>query len=729
MNPQRRPDGEDATADRVQSPEFGWADVLRLLNRRRGIAVATFLLVLAAFGAYFLLATPVYDATARLLIDPESPHVVSFEEVVEPNAAKLDYYQTQRGILRSRMLARRTLDTLRLWDHPAFAPERGLLGRGIAAIEQAARSLRGTPAMPPTERERQSRAVDLFLEGLGLSYRADTRLMDVSFRSRDPHLATAIVNTLAQAYIDQYKEFRLQESQQASEWLGARLAEQRARVEASELQLQNYAERHAGSTLPEQQKLIVDRLGNLSAAVARAQTERIEAQALYEQIQSIGPDSPALDTLPIILGNPFIRELKANIAELRGLEAKLTERLGDRHPEIVKVRSNIRKAEADLQTEIAKVVESVRLQAIAARAREQGLSAGLGAQKGAAVAGNRRTIEYQVLEREAISNREMFESLLRRASEAAIASELRTSNIRIVDSAEVPVRVAWPRVLPLGLLALLTAVPLALIVPLVLAFLDGSIRTPDDVARHLRVPLLALVPFAGKARSASPLQAGKWPPELAESFRTLRSNVLQCRGFGRSLVVTSARPGEGKSLVASQLAIAFARIGRRVLLIDADMRAPRQHAWLGCALSPGFAEVVRDGAVNGAFRQTSMPGLTVMPAGRVDAAALDVLQANLGRAVSASRERGFDFVIIDSPPVLAVNDAIVLSQGVSGVLFVIEAEATSRRDAAEALDRLRGAGSKVLGVTLNKANLKRHRGDYAPYYRAEYRHYYLPEAS
>jgi capsular exopolysaccharide synthesis family protein len=708
---------------RPAAHELSLRDVLRMLRRRRGLTLAVLVLVLSGFAAYYALVTPLYRASVRLLIDPDTPNVVSFDEVVKPATTQLDYYQTQRGILESRMLARRTLDTLKLWTHPEFTRV-GRLSRALAWIDHAIPRQRPAAGAPP-ETAAQSRAIDAFLEGLELSARADTRLMEVSFAATDATLATAIANTLAHEYIDQSLEYRFRATRDASDWLADQLAEQRRRVEASELQLQKYLEQNAGISLPEQQKIIVDNIGDISAAVTRAQTERMEAQSLYEQLRSITATSSALDSFPIVLDNPFIRELKTSLADLRGQEAKLAERFGDRHPELVKLRSNLRKVESDLQLEIAKVVESVRQQALAARAREQSLAVGLAAQKSNALAGSRKTLEYQVLQREVASSRAMFESLLQRTREAGISSELRTSNVRVVDPAEVPIRPSWPRTLPLAALALLVALPLAFGLPLVLAYFDDTIRTLDDVRTALGLPLLGLLPVVHRRRVLPALHGSGDAREFDEAIRTIRSAVIKACGDNdsRTLLVTSSRPGEGKTIVAANLAAAFAQIGHRVLLIDGDLRAPRVHELFALPRAPGFVEVLQNGAaVRHAIHSTSVKGLDVLTAGAPPANPLDLLQSKLAQVLPAPRAH-FDWIVIDSPPVLAVSDATVLAQPGTNVLFVIEADATTRRDAVEAMAQLRAAGAGLLGAVLNRVDLKRHRYEYAPYGRPEFQRY------
>jgi uncharacterized protein involved in exopolysaccharide biosynthesis len=273
------------------SNRLDWRSYLSTIYRRRWLAASVIAVVMSLAIAYSLLATTIYEARAKLLIESQNPNVIGFQQVLDPNTAKLDYYETQLGVLRSRTLARKTIDTLHLWNHPDFnhAERSTRISRALQLLPRVVRDWAGGTGGPRPRKEsaEQSRAIDAFLAQLKISYRADNRLFDAAFQSTDPELAAHIANTHARGYIEQNLELKLQAAKDASDWLNARLAEQREAVEASELALQLYREANADVSMAEQQNITVQKLGELSTAATRAKTERIELESVYAQLRAI----------------------------------------------------------------------------------------------------------------------------------------------------------------------------------------------------------------------------------------------------------------------------------------------------------------------------------------------------------------------------------------------------------------------------------------------------------
>src|SRR4051812_37833379 len=293
------------------------------------------------------------------------------------------------------------------------------------------------PVEPPAvdETAGQSKALDAFLVNLTVTPVRNSRLVEVEFASPKADLAATVANGVARAYIEQSLEFKYTSSKEASDWLGQRLGEQRKQVEASEGALQRYREQNDAVSLEERQNIVVQKLADLNSAVTRAKTERIQKESAYNQIRTLQGSRTALDSIPAILSNPFVQQQKTQLAELQRQQAQLSEKLGSRHPDMVKVRLAIETAESKIQGEIAKVVLSLKNDYEASRSQEQSLVRALDQQKQDALIFNRKGIEYGALQREAASNRQIFDSLMQRTKETGISGELKTSNIRIVDAA------------------------------------------------------------------------------------------------------------------------------------------------------------------------------------------------------------------------------------------------------------------------------------------------------
>jgi capsular exopolysaccharide synthesis family protein len=718
-------------------------DYVKVVYKRRWTAATVFLLVMAAVTVYTFTATPIFEARTRLLIEAENQNVVSFKEVVDQDQTKADYYQTQYNILQSRALARKTLEGLKLWDHPLFNPEKETgfsAGRAIGGVVGLVTGLfRSAPATAldaagADETEPQSKAIDAFAQQLTVAPIRNSRLVDVKFRSADAALATQIANALVRNYIDQTLEYKYSASKDANDWLGQQLAEQRKQVEAAEAKLQAYREHNDAISLADRQNIVVQKLTDLNSAVTRAKTERIQKEAMWMQLRTLESNPAALDTFPAILSNSFIQQQKSELAQLQQQSAELSEKFGEKHPEIIKNRTAIQSAQLKLQAEIAKVVAAVRTEYQAAKAQEGSLAFALSQQKGEALSMNRKGIEYSVLERDVEGSKQIYESLLQRTKETGVASELKSSNIRVIDKAERPRQPVTPRTRMNMLLALAVGSVLAFGLAFFFEYLDSRIKTPDELKAHLGLPSLGMVPALDVKvwKDKEPLLHAGVPPGFAEAFRTIRTNVLfsSAEEGSRVLVVTSTGPGEGKTTVATNLAIGFAQAGQRVLLIDADMRRPRVHSVFGLKQEPGLSNLmVGNARASESVHKAPVPGLWVLGAGRIPPNPAELIGSQRFRDFLNSLKEHFDLILVDSPPVMAVTDAAIAAHAANGVVFVVGAEMTSRNAARGAVEHLEQGRAHFVGAVLNRVELERNAYYYSHYYRREYGAYYQQAAN
>ncbi len=348
---------------------------------------------------------------------------------------------------------------------------------------------------------------------------------------------------------------------------------------------------------------------------------------------------------------------------------------------MVKFGLAIQTAEAKIQAEIDKVMQAMRNDYQQALTQEQSLTNALEQQKGDALALNRTGIEYGVLARDAASNRQIFESLMQRTRETGISGELKTSNIRVVDAAETPRGPVRPNTRNNLLLALFGGATLAIGLAFFFEYLDNRIKSPEEVKQHLGLPFLGMVPALFDKAIENPLINNGVPHNFSESFRAVRTNLLfsSAEEGSRSVVVTSTGPSEGKTVVAANLAVALAQAGQRVLLIDADMRKPRVHTVFEKPQTPGLSNVLVGCAkASEAVHKTTVPGLWVMPAGLHPPNPAELLGSKRFKDFMASLTEHFDWVIVDTPPVMAVTDSSVVAQLTTGVLFVVGASMRGR---------------------------------------------------
>jgi capsular exopolysaccharide synthesis family protein len=707
---------------------------LQVLYRRRYVALAAFVVVFLGASLYTFTAIRIYESTVRILIERDNPKVVSFQEVLDPGEITDDYYETQYRILQSRVLARQTIDALNLWSDPQFNQPprmtiRGLVMMPINAIARWFEPARPAESVSAAETRAQSRIIDRFLSNLRISAVRYSRLVDVTYRSSDAGLSARIANALAENYIRQSLELRSTTTKEASDFLTQQLGEQRTKLEASEQALQAYRERTGSVSLEERQNVVVQRLADLNAALTRAATARIQKEAAYNQVKNIVQDPGVVDSLPTVLSNPFVQQQKAELALLQRQRAQLSEKLGPNHPEMVKIGLAVQTAEAKIQAEVAQVAEAMRREYEAALAEERTLATELNSQKREAQVLNRAGIEYGVLQRDATANRQMFEALLQRTQETGVSEEIRTGNIRVVDHAEVPAIPVSPNIFNNLLMALFGGLTLAIGLAFAFEYADDRIKNPDELKKHLGLPFLGMVPALFDKDITAPLIGKGVPNIFAESFRSIRTNLLfsSTDQGGRLVVITSSTPGEGKTMVSTNVAAALAQAGYHVLLIDADMRKPRVHQVFDAALTPGLSNLlVGNATASEAIHASSTSGLWIMPAGTHPPNPAELLGSKRFKDFAAFLMQHFDWVIIDTPPVMAVTDASLAANLAHGVVFVVGSEMTSRRIAQRAVEQLEMGQARFLGAVLNRVDLEHNAYYYSRYYRADYGSYYGP---
>lgn len=716
-------------------PDTTITDLVGVLQKRRIVALVAFLVIVLPALPIIVSAPSVFEASARLLIEPAAATPIQLGDSRTAGSDSQTSFETQYEALRSRALAQKAIEELKLWESPAFlASHEGLdiLG-GIRQALGAVASIFGgaarTASGGTSPSEKAAGLVDTLLGRLTVLPVARSQFVDVVIASRDPQLAASIANTVARLYVEQDLESRFEAARSASTWLDSRLTEQRAAVDASEAALQRYREQHRSVPLDDRQNIVVQRLADLNAAVTKAKTDRIQKEGLYNQLTALQNDRAAADTFPLILSNTYIQQLKGQIADLQREQAQLAEKYGERHPDMVRVRTALQAAETRLQSEIAKVADSVRNDFLAVQAQEQSLTDALEVQKRQTLGMNRIAIEYGSLQREVATNRLVLDTLLQQAKESGLAAAAKATNIRVAEKAVAPHVPARPSRLRNLLVTALAAGLFSLGLVFLLEYLDARLKSPEEVRSYLGVPFLGIVPLVSNRvlNSSSPLITKHASSDFGEAFRRVRTNLLlsTSRDDVKTLAVTSTGPREGKSVVASNLAIVLAQAGRRVLLLDADMRRPRVHELFDRPQQPGLSgTLVTKGAITGSVHASDVAGLDILTAGSPQPNPAELLGSPMFRKVLDSLSPTYDHIVVDCPPVMAVTDAAIVGHEVTGVVFVVGAEMAARGAARTAVEELTAARARILGTVLNRVDLKGNTYYYSRYYRPEYERYY-----
>jgi capsular exopolysaccharide synthesis family protein len=715
-------------------------DRLAVIYRYRQVCVTVFVLVTAAMIIQGYSSIQIFQAQARLLIEDERSTAIpglqndqnTYYEDPEP------YFQTQYKILKGRDLTRRVVRTLHLDTVPEFNGTKPPPPTPISMVGNlTSRLMRyGTKSSPVPEAPKvdetadESALVGAFIGRVGVDPVRGSHLVDVTFQSEDPKFAADAANALIDEYVSENLAIKLRSTQGMLDWLDHELATQLKRVEGSEKALAEYREKENALSLDDKQNIVLSRLNQLNDAATRARTARVQKESLYNQVKAIASGT-APDAIPIIGLNPSVQAAKAKLSDRQRERVTLLERYQDKHPLVINVNASLQDAQRQVDLEVARAVQSVRNEYETAVLEEQTLSKNLDGAKVEATDLNRKGIGYGVMDREAKSNREVYQSLLTREKELRVSVNSRANNVRVVDRAEVPRGPITPGGRRTWLMSVVIGLVLAVAVALGLDYMNDSIKTPEDVSQRLKLPFLGLVP-AVRGDKHPLLASSHVPHDFGESFRSLRTSLIsKYPGEGtKIIIVTSAQPLEGKTTTAANIAMALAYGGSRVLLIDADMRRPGLHRPLRLVNERGLSQVLTGQArVRDVIQRTMDPNLLAITAGRTPKNPSELLSSERMKTLLTNLAHGpFNWIIIDTPPVLAVTDAVILAPLVAGVTFVIGAEMTRRRLAERAIESLVQSRPRYAAVVLNKVDFARNKYYYSRYYGHQYKNYYAEAA-
>ena len=717
-------------------------DRLTAVFRHRRIAGAAFVIVVSLMMLQTYSKIPLYRASARVEIQDERSTAVGNLNSNDPMYYQdpEPYYNTQYSILRSRGLAKRVVQRLQLQNHPLFngsAPQ----SRGpLSAVREARRAI-GTSVRSVISREKpevpaeqpaadesalESSLISQFLGGVEIIPEKSTRLVEIVYISPNPEFAALAATTLAEEYAQQNLDVRLETINKNLVWLTDEVAKQEKKVTEAEAAMSKYREQQNALSLEDRQNIVVSRLNTLNDTATRARTTRLQKEASYNQVKSVDPKSDAADGYPVISTNPGVMEAKTRLSDLTAEKARLSSRYLAGHPDLIKVEGQIDSARAALVAQRTRVIESAKNEYEAAVIEERSYAGQLESQKGAAMELDRKSGGYLVLQRQAETNRLVYQSLLQQQKELRVVSNSRTNNVHVLDRAEAPGAPFSPNARRDWFTALMAGLLVALGLAFGIEYLDDTVKTPDDVTDRLRLPLLGLVPSVRGQRV--PLLSEAVPHDFGEAFRSLRTSLVFTSGSEgpRVVAVTSSQPLEGKTTTACNLGMVLALGGSRVLLIDADLRRPGLHNVIGAQNETGLSHLlVGQARVRDAVQKTSEPNLFVISAGRIPPNPSELLSSERMSALLSNLRSGpFDWVIIDTPPVLAVTDAVIVARAVSGVVFVVGSEMTRRVHAERAIETLSGGKPASIGAVLNRVDFDRNRYYYSRYYGYHYQNYY-----
>ncbi len=707
-------------------------DYWELVRKRRWLVLTCALVVFTTVAIGTLKEKPIYEGKVLVEIDPEAPSVVNFKEVVNPSTQDMESYEdTQYKIIKSRTLAEKVVRDLELYKNPEFIRDRYLFGLFDGGVPPLPASIEEGP--PDSTAPIFRNAVGYFMSSVDVNPIRRSNLVEVTFDSTNPQTAAMVANKLADDYIENNLQVKFDATTKASAWLDNKLRELRAQVEAADDRLAEYARANGIVFISQSQTLVTERLAQLQGQLTGAQSDRMGKQALYDQVRS-----GHIDTLPGVVGNPLVQSLEGRKTELERSYDDMSVNYKPDYPKMVEIKKQMDAIDKQIDHEKKIAAKTIIDEYNAAIGREKYIQAAVEDAKKSVNDLADKTIQYNIIKRDSDSNHELYAALTERMKEANAAAGLNQSNIHVVDPSVVPTGPVKPRVMLNLTIGLLLGVALGVGLAFFQEYLDKTLKTPDDVEQHLRLPSLGVLPRFALAGAAEKDEDGietlalttgsnghhpvapaiQTTPQAIEAFRSLRTSVLlSASPVPRLILVTSALPSEGKTTTAINLGATLASLGNKVVVVDCDMRRPAVHRGTAVENNPGFVQCLT-GHLDVSGAVLPVPGvenLSVIPCGPIPPNPAEVLSSPLCADLLHRLREKFEYVLVDSPPLLSVADSRILATLVDAVVLVARAHSTPYDVVRRARTLLYGSGARILGVALNDLDVERNGFGYQQY--------------
>ena len=676
---------------------------LRVARRWRWVIAGAILGSVLLGVVVTLLMTPQYTAVSTIEISREADQVTNIEGVErETSVADQEFYQTQYGLLRARSLAERVAAELGVVDRPEFFEMFRSDGADDPAFEISNGRYRAEGRA-----ERQREAAKILLDQVGINPTRLSRLVDISFTSPDAQFSAQVANAWAENFIEINLERKVQSTSYGRTALQRQLAEYKDRLDESQRQLVTYASNQEIINLPSQavgdgsttqeRSIVVDNLAALNSALNEATADRIAAEARFRQAGGSGSSAEALS-------NYAINNLRQKRAELESEYQELMVRFEPGYPQAQSLQSRIGELSRAIEREESRVSASVQAEYRQALAREQALQQRVSALKNDYLNLRRRSIQYNIFQQEVDTNRALYDGLLQRFKEIGVAAGVGVNNIAIVDTAAVPEFPSSPQLLLNLAISILAGLGLGAALAFALEQLDEAIADPSEVEHRLGLPLLGSVPKVDDGGTPRDALLDR-KSELVDAYIAVQTNLAFTteRGVPRSFSVTSTRPAEGKSTTSLALATMLARSGKRVILIDGDMRSPSVHHLGNVGHDHGVSNFLAgdDNYESSIFHMDDL-NLDAMSAGPIPPNAAELLTGTRMRQLIDRLHENYDHVVVDSPPVMGLADAPLIAGHVDGVIYAVESHGIRSSQVKTALSRLAAVRTRICGAVLTK---------------------------
>ena len=725
----------------LREKEINLRDYLNILRKRKVIIFSIFIIVFTVVLIKTLTTTPIYEASTRLLIEKTdaSPLMPNYGY----SAYDPEFLQTQAQIITSLPVAKKVVKQLNLdqtYDrYIAGRDESGFSVNAVvgwikglyAVVAKITNNVFAKPVKTFQEIEEQeiSRAdiiAEMIRSTVTVEPLEETKIVNVSFMSANPELALIIANATAKAYIEQLLEMKLQASEYNRKWMGTKGEEEAEKLKKAKKALNEYMKANDIVTIEDRATIIPQKLAQLSTELAQAETRQKELETLYAKIRKSQNNYEELATIPVIADDSVLKLIRDQILKVEQNIMEQSKKYGPKHPVMDRVNSELAILKTKRNQEIRHIIRTVKNRYELANSNTRDLREMLDNTKKEAVNLNEKFIQYEILRREIENHQNLFNALTSKADEQSITEKAQNINVWVVEKAQLPEFPSKPnrkRNILLGIImGLFGGVGLALF----LEYLDNTIKTPDDVEEKYNIPVLTTVSkIKDKTKTLYKLVLDEPSSAFAESFKSLRASIMLSSSDSppKTILITSMAPKDGKTTIASNLAMAIAGSGSKVLIIDCDLRRPMLHQVFGLENKKGLSTFISGTSGISIIRDGLPENLSIIPSGPIPPNPSELMISKRLKDLIRSLKNKYDFIIFDTPPIISVSDTLIISKIVDASLIVTRFGKTTYEMMNHGMKQLAGIEAKVIGTVINAVDEKKS-GYYYYHYNKEYYQYY-----
>lgn len=714
---------DDADEDIIDLSHY-----FRVINQSKWRILSLALIVTFLVALIVLSLTPVYKATSSLLIESEETNIVSIEQVYGLDASKKEYFETQYEILKSRYIAEKVVNKLALDSHPVFIEKLEESNTsafdGIKSTVKSLLTFLPQKAREPLSEDEQAQLrkellITLFSENLTISPVPNTQVVKIAYTSESPRLAAEVANAVAEVYIESYLEAKFDMTSKATSWLNDSLAGLRNKLEVSEKKLAEFYQREQLVNLDGVVGLASEELQGLSEQLLQAENRLKQSEIIFEQVQNFNGDPTELASMPAVQNHPSIQNVKEAELKAQSNVSELSKVYGPKHLKMISAQAELTSVKQTLDNQVASLISGITSEYRQAQSQVNRLRVAVASAKDEYRKLTTLESKRRVLQREVDTNQQLYDSFFTRLQETSEVEGFESANARVLDRATLPVEPFKPKKSLILIATLVMSAGFGVFIALVLDFLNSSIRSVEDVERKLGQRMMGLIPWQPhKKKDDLPLREFFDTSNhiFSEAIRTLRTSIqlLDLTGDKKVVMVTSSVPKEGKTTVSINLAFAMGQIGK-TLLIDTDLRKPAIAKRFGMpGFQPGIANLVAGThSLDECLCNDVASNIDVITAGSATPNPQELLMSDNFKKVISDLAEQYEHIIIDTAPIQAVSDAIIVSESADMLFHVVKADATNEKIVSSGLERFMRVGKRIDGVILNQVDVKKAGNGYA----------------